>query len=409
MIDKNLVSYVSQNLNKGFSIQSIQSILINQGYPPQNVYDTINYVTKVSPNTSQESLPQKSSKKIWPFIGTPIGIIVIGLIIFLFIGSSKTISDDEFSQGTNFELKENKEVKFVLDDEQHTIKVNSVSSDSVNLIIQSDSVQVDIKIGEEKRFDLGGDGFYDIQIKLNNIKKGVPELYIKKIHESICTENWDCEDWSSCSEQGSQTRTCTDLNSCGTTKNKPSITQSCTYTESCFENWSCTNWTCVGTGPSNQELGILTRTCVDLNNCSQIIKNETSFSCYLPPVSPENPSECVNIEDSDEKDECYRDSAEDVSICENIIDLRIREQCYSNVAEIKGDLSICEKISDSDNKDICYANVAVVQDDLAICDMILSDERWYCYYFIALNREDVSICETIEDQNIKNICHNAFN
>src|SRR3989338_9044589 len=285
MIDKNLVSYVSQNLNKGFSIQSIQSILINQGYPPQNVYDTINYVTKVSPNTSQESLPQKSSKKIWPFIGTPIGIIVIGLIIFLFIGSSKTISDDEFSQGTNFELKENKEVKFVLDDEQHTIKVNSVSSDSVNLIIQSDSVQVDIKIGEEKRFDLGGDGFYDIQIKLNNIKKGVPELYIKKIHESICTENW-----------------------------------------------SCTNWTCVGTGPSNQELGILTRTCVDLNNCSQIIKNETSFSCYLPPVSPENPSECVNIEDSDEKDECYRDSAEDVSICENIIDLRIREQCYSNVA-----------------------------------------------------------------------------
>ena len=89
--------------------------------------------------------------------------------------------------------------------------------------------------------------------------------------------------------------------------------------------------------------------------------------------------------------------------------MRIREQCYSNVAEIKGDLSICEKISDSDNKDICYANVAVVQDDLAICDMILSDERWYCYYFIALNREDVSICETIEDQNIKNICHNAFN
>jgi hypothetical protein len=43
-----------------------------------------------------------------------------------------------------------------------------------------------------------------------------------------CTENWSCGNWGSCSTTGTQTRTCTDLNSCGTTNFKPSLTQSCT-------------------------------------------------------------------------------------------------------------------------------------------------------------------------------------
>jgi hypothetical protein len=41
-----------------------------------------------------------------------------------------------------------------------------------------------------------------------------------------CTENWSCNDWSSC-EAGKQTRTCTDLNNCGTMVNKPAEEQSC--------------------------------------------------------------------------------------------------------------------------------------------------------------------------------------
>jgi hypothetical protein len=189
---------------------------------------------------------QKSNKKIWLLILIPVFVILIGVVLFLFMNSSsKTISDNEFSQGTSLQLKENKEAKFIIDDEEHTIKINSVSDDSVNLIIQSDPIQTDIKIGETKKFDLDNEGFYDIQVKLNGIKDGVPEIYVKKIHESTCTENWNCENWNSCSEQGSQTRTCIDLSSCGTTKNKPATTQSCTYIEpqdisECINNDDCT-------------------------------------------------------------------------------------------------------------------------------------------------------------------------
>ncbi|MEE9323343.1 MAG: carboxypeptidase regulatory-like domain-containing protein [Candidatus Aenigmarchaeota archaeon] len=44
-----------------------------------------------------------------------------------------------------------------------------------------------------------------------------------------CSEDWECHDWGECGKSGSQTRSCVDLNSCGTTRNKPETTKSCTY------------------------------------------------------------------------------------------------------------------------------------------------------------------------------------
>ena len=41
-----------------------------------------------------------------------------------------------------------------------------------------------------------------------------------------CLEDWGCGGWSVCSE-GTQTRTCTDANDCGTTLNKPATQQTC--------------------------------------------------------------------------------------------------------------------------------------------------------------------------------------
>ncbi len=43
-----------------------------------------------------------------------------------------------------------------------------------------------------------------------------------------CTPDWTCIEWSECSSEGLQTRTCTDANNCGTTANKPAETEICT-------------------------------------------------------------------------------------------------------------------------------------------------------------------------------------
>jgi len=46
------------------------------------------------------------------------------------------------------------------------------------------------------------------------------------ITATACTENWSCGSWDTCTD-GRQTRTCVDASGCGTTVNKPAISQSC--------------------------------------------------------------------------------------------------------------------------------------------------------------------------------------
>jgi len=44
----------------------------------------------------------------------------------------------------------------------------------------------------------------------------------------LCKPNWQCTQWTTCNIAGVQTRQCTDLNSCGSTTDKPPESQSCT-------------------------------------------------------------------------------------------------------------------------------------------------------------------------------------
>lgn len=97
----------------------------------------------------------------------------------------------------------------------------------------------------------------------------------------VCTENWQCGSWSACINN-QQTRTCTDSNSCGTTTNKPTTTQTCTPEDTCTENWQCLPWSeCT----NNQQ----ERICADLNNCgNNANKPQTSKSCTASQQNNQN-------------------------------------------------------------------------------------------------------------------------
>lgn len=52
---------------------------------------------------------------------------------------------------------------------------------------------------------------------------------------SVCTPNWQCTNFGTCSESNTQTRTCTDANSCGVLTGKPAESQACTVTTTCVK------------------------------------------------------------------------------------------------------------------------------------------------------------------------------
>jgi hypothetical protein len=116
-----------------------------------------------------------------------------------------------------------------------------------------------------------------------------------------CSENWRCSEWSVCPAYEIQTRVCSDLNSCGTTTQKPDEKRRCIYTPqpnctdgiaNCHDG-GCEIWIDCG-GP-----------CKPCSTCSDKIKNchtlpngrsvcEEGPDCGgpCPPCGPEQPPVC---------------------------------------------------------------------------------------------------------------------
>ena len=89
-----------------------------------------------------------------------------------------------------------------------------------------------------------------------------------------CTEDWNCSNWGVCIN-GSQSRTCNDLNNCGTEINKPDETQSCVV---CDEDWQC-SWTeCL-----EDDIYSYAYDCVDLNDCGTEFNKPDKIKCEVVP------------------------------------------------------------------------------------------------------------------------------
>lgn len=394
MVNKVLINWIKENQKKGYSLEELRKILIqnknkasvvdeaiktfaqksvkkkiikkkiqkkktiNPSRPFQNFNNKRFPKKKIIPNkvfrnsnsrnpiinkpvkrsdSKPFKMPVKKDNKKWIIIGASLGglLLVILLIISIFFLMPNKISDSDISSGTNFKLKQDKEIKFNLNDEEHKISVNSVSSDLVRITIQSNPINRDFKIGDEDKFDLDNDNYYDLLIRLEGIDDNVPEFYIKKINEIACTEDWNCTKWSVCSENELQNRTCIDLNDCGINVNKPVLVQSCNYIEEpCDELWRCENWSeCIN--------GTKTRECGEWNNCNTTIdKPLEELECCIENWTCTNWSACVNGEQNrtctdendctslEEKPDEERDCEEELPYPCNLLNNEIIEKVY---------------------------------------------------------------------------------
>jgi hypothetical protein len=118
-------------------------------------------------------------------------------------------------------------------------------------------------------------------------------------HETkiICEESWVCSGWSGCFN-GSKTRSCSDVNSCNTTLEKPEFIEDCTSCSitcgSCqdtdLQNCVCLNITpCSGNFMCEYgEYGISSDCpdCNDENQCTDDYYNYTAQSCYYEEITP---------------------------------------------------------------------------------------------------------------------------
>ncbi len=91
--------------------------------------------------------------------------------------------DENFKTSDNVTLKisKNDEIIFTFENEQHSIKLKSMSDFAVLLTISSDPFDVIVGVKETKNVDLNGDNSDDISIKLNSIKDSKADITITKL------------------------------------------------------------------------------------------------------------------------------------------------------------------------------------------------------------------------------------
>jgi len=87
--------------------------------------------------------------------------------------------------GVDVSLAKNNIAKFAFDSAYHTIKVIKIGADYVTLEIASDPVTITLNLLESRKLDLNNDNYYDLYVKLNEIKSSKAYLTVKYIHEII--------------------------------------------------------------------------------------------------------------------------------------------------------------------------------------------------------------------------------
>ena len=108
-----------------------------------------------------------------------------------------------------------------------------------------------------------------------------------------CKNNWICSQWSECSQDGIQTRTCIDANKCPIARDKPAESGTCVYTPLqplCKEEEACTVWSACVDGIRTRECTkcLFTRTETEsCATCYDEIRNqgETGVDCGGPCAS----------------------------------------------------------------------------------------------------------------------------
>ncbi len=107
------------------------------------------------------------------------------------------ISSEDLAKGYTKTMRKNWKVNFKINKETHTLLVKDIEENGVILVLSSDSQKASLLINEEKKFELTGDNYYDISIRLDSIKElasfSTVDLTIKSINEVILNDAVDEE------------------------------------------------------------------------------------------------------------------------------------------------------------------------------------------------------------------------
>lgn len=95
------------------------------------------------------------------------------------------VNDEDFIAGYSKELGEKGRIRVKVDGKTHHVGVTEITASTVTIEVASEHVTATLSIGDERKFDVTEDGFYDISVILNSIANNKAVVTVKSINEQI--------------------------------------------------------------------------------------------------------------------------------------------------------------------------------------------------------------------------------
>jgi hypothetical protein len=102
-----------------------------------------------------------------------------------------SIDSTQLSNGYTRTLDSSSRIRFQIGSagEYHYFNVTGVGTLTASIVVSSTPQTATMAIGDEKKFELTGDGFYDLYVKLNNISNSKANFTVKSIYEAVSVVN----------------------------------------------------------------------------------------------------------------------------------------------------------------------------------------------------------------------------
>ncbi|MBU3924132.1 MAG: hypothetical protein KJ592_04395, partial [Nanoarchaeota archaeon] len=102
--------------------------------------------------------------------------------------TTHTISDTEFKESSTKELSKKQRLKVIINSTAHYVGIIELTTTTATVNISSIPQQAILATGDERKFDVNEDNYYDILVKLNSIKNSKANITIQSINEIITQE-----------------------------------------------------------------------------------------------------------------------------------------------------------------------------------------------------------------------------
>ena len=99
-----------------------------------------------------------------------------------------SVNNNQFTTGYAKDLKESQRLEVSISNAKHYVGVISISATSAKIEVSSTPQQVNLAVGETKKFEVTGDNFRDISVTLNSISNKKAKITVQSIYEEIPAE-----------------------------------------------------------------------------------------------------------------------------------------------------------------------------------------------------------------------------